>query len=102
MNYTSKCYKVRNISISISLSIVFSAVLFEVEDPTRQLDHFEALYSDPVIKWISIVVYLVGFASFAVLAALIWFERTGMAGGYRTLNNQLTSMMVEQVKDLSS
>ena len=62
-----------------------------------QRDFFENVYSDPALNGCMIAVYLFGFIGCAGLILVVWFERSGLAGPYRTLVNQLASQNIVKV-----
>ena len=67
---------------------------FTVED---EVDFFEEVYSEPILKWIMVGFYFLGFFAIVGLGIVPWFERSGEAGPYRTLINRLTSNNIEMV-----
>ena len=67
---------------------------FTVED---EVDFFEEVYSEPILKWIMVGFYFLGFFAIVGLGIVTWFERSGEAGPYRTLINRLTSNNIEMV-----
>ena len=62
-----------------------------------QKDFFENVYSDPIVNGCMIAVYIFGFLGCAGLILVLWFERSGLAGPYRSLVNQLVSQNIIQV-----
>lgn len=54
-------------------------------------DHFEEVYSDVILNLISFGVYLIGTLSCIGLCYASWYEKSGQAGQFRTLVNQLVS-----------
>ena len=67
---------------------------FTVED---EVDFFEQVYSEQILKWLMISFYLLGLVAIVGLGIVTWFERSGEAGPYRTLINRLTSYNIEMV-----
>ena len=63
----------------------------DVDHNPIQIDFFENVYSDPILNGCMIAVYFFGCIGCAGLGLVIWFERSGSAGPYRTLVNQLVS-----------
>ena len=61
-------------------------------------DFFYQIYSSPLINWSMIGIYLLGLISCAGLRLVSWFERSGQAGPYRTLVNQLMSITLDKVR----
>lgn len=57
-------------------------------------DFFDEVYKEPWIKAIVIVSYLCSLFGLSGLALLVSFERSGLAGQYRTLVDQLTSLNI--------
>ena len=62
-----------------------------------QKDFFENVYSDPMVNGCMIAIYIFGFLGCAGLILVLWFERSGLAGPYRSLVNQLVSQNIIQV-----
>ena len=60
-------------------------------------DFFSGIYQCPLMKFLMIFSYIVGFFGFFGLLIVVWFERTGQAGQFRTLLNQLNSLAIDQV-----
>ena len=60
-------------------------------------DFFDQAYSNPTMQTIVVLTYLIGWSGIAVLILVLWFERTGQAGHFRTLRNQLVSFGIDQV-----
>ena len=60
-------------------------------------DFFEGIYDNPFLNWSMISIYIVGLVGIFGLALVVWFERSGQAGPYRTLINQLVSYNITQV-----
>ena len=67
------------------------------QNSTSQRDFFENVYSDSALNRCMIAVYLFGFIGCAGLILVVWFERSGLAGPYRTLVNQLASQNIVKV-----
>lgn len=62
-----------------------------------QVEAIEKIYSYTLINSTFVVLYLLGIFSCFGLALVIWFEKSGQAGPYRTVINQLVSCRLEQV-----
>ena len=62
-----------------------------------QKDFFENVYSDSMVNGCMIAVYIFGFLGCAGLILVLWFERSGLAGPYRSVVNQLVSQNIVQV-----
>ena len=60
-------------------------------------DFFLGVYESPYVTWLLLVCYIICLIACLSLNFVIWFERSGMAGHYRTLVNQLTSFNPDQV-----
>ena len=60
-------------------------------------DFFAGLYQSPEFKAAMVLTYMVCIFCMVGLGLVIWFERTGMAGNYRTLVNQLSTFNLDQV-----
>ena len=67
------------------------------QNATTQKDFFENVYSDPMVNSCMIAVYIFGFLGCAGLILVLWFERSGLAGPYRSVVNQLVSQNIVQV-----
>ena len=63
-------------------------------------DHFKGVYEMPILNWSMIGIYLLGLISCTGLRLVSWFERSGQAGPYRTLVNQLMSITLDKVRSL--
>ena len=61
-------------------------------------DYFKDVYDNPWINRTIIGLYFGGFASILGLIFVVWFERSGQAGPYRTLINQLVIFNIESVR----
>ena len=86
-------------SINETLDCFFSDQDEHADDDQNaiQKDFFENVYSDPILNKCMIAVYLFGFIGCAGLILVLWFERSGLAGPYRTLVNQLASQNIVKV-----
>lgn len=61
-------------------------------------DLFEGVYSSKLCNCLMLCLYcLVGLSSCVALMIISWFEKSGQAGHYRTLANQLISMKLDQM-----
>ena len=65
-------------------------------DSHWQHDDFAGVYSNLYINFAMLFIYSLGFVACIGLGMVIWFERSGQAGPYRTLVNQLVSYRIEQ------
>ena len=62
---------------------------------------FQGVYEGPYLKGTIIVTFILLMIGCIGLGFVLWFERSGQAGPYRTLINQLVSYNIEQVsKDI--
>ena len=82
--------KVSNLSIFDIKQDIFKDVSNE--------DMFSDIFASPWINWAKFVLYLIGLGNCGILSLVFWFERTGQAGPYRTLLNQLASFNLLQVQ----
>ena len=64
---------------------------------TQSHDDFEGMFSIQTVNWSMVILYTIGLVPCAGLGLVCWFERTGQAGPYRTLVNQLVTGCLEQV-----
>ena len=60
-------------------------------------DYFAGIYQSPYIKLAMTLTYSVAVICMIGLGFVLWFERSGQAGHYRTLVNQLSSFNLDQV-----
>lgn len=63
----------------------------------QQVDDFEAIFSNSVVNWTTSLTYFIGLACCAILGMVSYFERSGMAGPFRCITNQLISFSIDQV-----
>lgn len=68
----------------------------EIETSIEE-DFFWEVYDGPIIQALYLVHYAIGLMGIGGIALIIWFERSGEAGQFRTLVNQLVSMNLDQV-----
>ena len=61
-------------------------------------DFFLGVYESPYFTKLLIATYIIDVISCIGLNFVVWFERSGGAGHYRTLVNQLTSFNLDQVQ----
>ena len=66
-----------------------------LDDETQ--DFFDGIYQSPYIKLAMTLTYGVAVICMIGLGLVLWFERSGQAGQYRTLVNQLSSFNLDQV-----
>ena len=66
-----------------------------LDDETQ--DFFDGIYQSPYIKLAMTLTYGVAIICMIGLGFVLWFERSGQAGQYRTLVNQLSSFNLDQV-----
>ena len=71
--------------------------LTEEDISLRNEDFFKEVYINPWINRTAIGFYFIGLAGVVGLALVAWFERSGQAGPYRSLINQIVSFNVESV-----
>ena len=60
-------------------------------------DYFIGVYGNSVIKSCFLFSYLIGCCGIIGVPIVIWFEKSGEAGNYRTLLNRLSSYIAEIV-----
>ena len=58
---------------------------------------FQGLYEKSDTKIAMLSTYTVTFLGLSGLGFILWFERSGQAGHYRTVINQLISFNIDQV-----
>ena len=110
LNFRKKDVRPLNSSLSVS-EILKTNTLIKMEIETLELnfslgnfsehhiddDHFSGLYNDPLTKCTFVLCLFLGFCSVPGMILVIWFERSGQAGHFRTMINQLTSATLDQV-----
>lgn len=74
------------------------SVKFELEAEAPEQDYFEPLFSNSTMNVAAIVAYICGYFGIFMVGIVIWFERSGLAGSYRTLLNILSTFVLEQVR----
>lgn len=58
---------------------------------TDNEDYFAGVYSDKIAVVSMVIMYFIGLFGIMGIVFIIWIERSGQAGPYRTLINQLVS-----------
>ena len=61
-------------------------------------DAFAAVYDNLYLKLSFVFSYILVIICGLLLVFVIWFERSGQAGHFRTMVNQLTTFMFDQVR----
>ena len=61
---------------------------------------FPGLYESPLIRSAMFMTYMVTLLGLSGLGFILWFERSGQAGQYRTVINQLISFNIDQVSTI--
>ncbi len=61
------------------------------------MDYFQSMYSDPLLNGLTFGCFLLTILGIVFLCYVVWFERNGLAGPYRTLVNQLAAFNILQV-----
>ena len=80
----------------MDVSIALENFTLNVERPND--DFFQETFQYPIINSVAILIYLIfGCSGSAGLVYVAWFERSGAAGPYRTLINQLVSFNLDQL-----
>ena len=51
------------------------------------------LYDSPILKWITLLIYVSEIISSLIMFGLVHYERSEDAGSYRTFNNQLLAYL---------
>lgn len=74
-----------------------SKISFETNDTVMEEDFFVGVYNDKVAVWSLVIVYIIGLVGMIGIVLIIWFERSGEAGPFRTLINQLVTHNYEAV-----
>ena len=68
-----------------------------VDEENKDQDFFAGIYQRPYMRLSIILTYALAVLSMVGLGFVLWFERSGQAGHYRTLVNQLISFNLDQV-----
>jgi hypothetical protein len=75
--------------------------VFNKDQPEKETfkndDHFKDLFSNTPLNWVALAVYFLGFVCCGLLGMVSYFERSGLAGPYRPVINQMTSFAIDQV-----
>lgn len=50
---------------------------------SEETDFFAGIFAIPLINWLAIFSYLIGYIGISGIAMVIWFERSGKAGHHR-------------------
>ena len=83
-------------SFSFTSSFEITWGEFSKQIPTINTDFFEKAFENWLFNLLAVLVYVIGLIGIAGLIFVIWFERTGLAGPFRTLINQLVSFNLDQ------
>ena len=86
--------------LTFKMNVSLTNITDSLDDIQPSTDFFKDVYEDPVIKWGIILTYLMCGIGIYGLLVVVWFERSGMAGNFRTLVNQLVSFNLEQVNNI--
>ena len=70
---------------------------FTITTTTTKYDYFQDIFDDQTWNISMFVLYSFGFVNCISGALISWFEKTGRAGPYRTLRNQLMSYAIDQM-----
>ncbi len=70
---------------------------FSLERFTLSSDFFAKAFEHPLINFIAVCIYLLGCIGISGFVVVIWYERSGRAGPYRTLVNQIVTFNLEQL-----
>ena len=60
-------------------------------------DYFRYIFSNIPLNWLAVSIYILGLICCGLLGMVSYFERSGLAGPYRPVINQLTSFGIDQV-----
>ena len=67
-------------------------------EPAEKVDYFEPLFGNFWYKAGVLILCLITIFGMLGILIIIWFERSGQAGPYRTVVNQLVSLAFVQVQ----
>ena len=68
-----------------------------INDITVISDKYAEVYDSKYVRFAFAMTYLVCIVCVPLVAFVIWFERSGQAGSFRTMVNQLASFNLDQV-----
>ena len=76
-----------------------SPLLFDDVIITPSHDDFEGVYDKSLsLNWFMLALFVLGLCTCPGLLYVSWFERSGQAGPFRTILNQLVSFNMDQVR----
>lgn len=73
-----------------------SLIILKNESFPNTEDVFSEAFSIKALNWFLFICYLLGLISCGLLVIVSWFEKSGQAGPFRTLANQLVSHQLDQ------
>ena len=65
-------------------------------------DFFTGIYDSPKLTMAMVITYILCTFCMVGIGYVIWFERSGQAGHFRTLVNQLSTFNLDQVIPITS
>ena len=68
-----------------------------INDISVLSDKYAGVYESKYVAFAFMTTYMVTLVCAPLVAFVIWFERSGQAGSYRTMVNQLASFNLDQV-----
>lgn len=78
--------------------IIAESFVFSPENSTHSNpDYFKDIFADKVLNLFVVFMYIFGFLGWSGLIFVSWFEKSGRAGPFRTLANQLVAFNLDQV-----
>ena len=77
-------YKTEDLFLKINASLAQGTV------PEPE-DFFAQVYENSLLRYTMVALYLAGLLPCMSLIFVVWYERSGLAGNYRTILNQLSS-----------
>ena len=69
----------------------------DLDDFKTTEDFFAKTFEDSFINLVAASIYLLGCIGVCAMVFVIWYERSGRAGPYRTLVNQVVTFNLEQL-----
>ena len=97
-NFKCHWYSQREFAFKMFKTYSFKKSVNETQiSAFENVDYFSNVYEDPFIKFTLLLSYLLSYLNILPAGLVIWFERSGRAGQFRTLINQLASFSLDQV-----
>ena len=82
-------YSTEEMLLTKNVTLDLLAKVINEHDPE---DFFAGVYENRYLKYSMVLLYLLGLLPCFSLIFVVWYERSGLAGHYRTVLNQLSSI----------